>query len=92
MKKKILLIHSGGTIGMTRDSRSGVLRPDRFYASLLKVIPEISSIADMEVEIPFVFVGRRHDLRGRGHQADVPARPIRTAGTDPQPFPEIAGR
>jgi L-asparaginase len=54
MKKKILLIHSGGTIGMTRDSQSGVLRPDMFYASLLKVIPEISTIADMEVEIPFV--------------------------------------
>jgi L-asparaginase len=54
MKKKILLIHSGGTIGMTRDSRSGVLRPDMFHDSLLKVIPEISTIADMEVEIPFV--------------------------------------
>ncbi len=54
MKKKILLIHTGGTIGMTRDSQSGVLRPDMFYAGLLKVIPEISTIADMEVEIPFV--------------------------------------
>jgi L-asparaginase/Glu-tRNA(Gln) amidotransferase subunit D len=54
MKKKILLIHSGGTIGMTRDSRSGVLRPDAFYASLLEVIPELSAIADIEVEIPFV--------------------------------------
>jgi L-asparaginase len=54
MKKKILLIHTGGTIGMTRDSQSGMLRPDMFYASLLKVIPEISTIADMEVEIPFV--------------------------------------
>lgn len=55
MKKKILLIHTGGTIGMTRDSQSGVLRPDKFYASLLKVIPEISAIADIQVEIPFVF-------------------------------------
>ena len=54
MKKKILLIHSGGTIGMTRDNQNGVLRPDRFYASLLKVIPEISTIAELEVEIPFV--------------------------------------
>jgi L-asparaginase len=54
MKKKILLIHSGGTIGMTRDDRSGVLRPDKFYAALLKVIPEISTIADIHVEIPFV--------------------------------------
>ena len=55
MKKKILLIHTGGTIGMTRDSQSGVLRPDHFYASLLKVIPELSTIADIQVEIPFVF-------------------------------------
>jgi L-asparaginase len=55
MKKKILLIHTGGTIGMTRDVHSGVLRPDRFYASLLKVIPELSAIADIQVEIPFVF-------------------------------------
>jgi L-asparaginase len=54
MKKKILLIHSGGTIGMTRDSRSGVLRPDLFYASLLQVIPELSAVAEIEVEIPFV--------------------------------------
>jgi L-asparaginase len=55
MKKKILLIHTGGTIGMTRDAASGVLRPDLFYASLLKVIPELSAIADIQVEIPFVF-------------------------------------
>jgi L-asparaginase len=54
MKKKILLIHTGGTIGMTRDRCSGVLRPDMFYAGLLKVIPEISAIAEMDVEIPFV--------------------------------------
>jgi len=54
MKKKILLIHTGGTIGMTRDSSSGVLRPDLFYASLLQVVPELSAVADIEVEIPFV--------------------------------------
>ena len=54
MKKKILLIHTGGTIGMTRDSQSGVLRPDLFYASLLQVIPELSAVAEIEVEIPFV--------------------------------------
>jgi L-asparaginase len=55
MKKKILLIHTGGTIGMTRDSQSGVLRPDRFYASLHQLIPELSAVADIQVEIPFVF-------------------------------------
>ncbi|MCP5105224.1 MAG: asparaginase [bacterium] len=54
MKKKILLIHTGGTIGMTRDSESGVLRPDKFYKSLVNVIPELYGLADIEVEIPFV--------------------------------------
>ncbi len=52
--KKILLIHTGGTIGMNKDDESGVLVPDKFYDSLLKVIPELSDIADIEVEIPFV--------------------------------------
>lgn len=54
MKKKILLIHTGGTIGMTKDQESGVLKPDRFYKSLVKVVPELYDIADIEVEIPFV--------------------------------------
>ncbi len=54
MKKKILLIHTGGTIGMVRDE-AGVLKPDRFFAHLQSVIPELSSLAGIEVEIPFVF-------------------------------------
>lgn len=54
MKKKILLIHTGGTIGMTKDQKSGVLKPDMFYESLLKVIPELYDIADIDVEIPFI--------------------------------------
>jgi len=54
MKKKILLIHTGGTIGMTKDIESGVLKPDMFYESLVKVIPELYNIADIEVEIPFI--------------------------------------
>jgi L-asparaginase len=54
MKKRILLIHTGGTIGMTKDKDSGVLRPDRFYKSLVNMIPELSDIAEIEVEIPFV--------------------------------------
>jgi len=54
MKKKILLIHTGGTIGMTKDLKSGVLKPDKFYKSLVNVIPELYDIADIEVEIPFL--------------------------------------
>jgi L-asparaginase len=54
VKKKILLIHTGGTIGMTKDLESGVLRPDRFYKSITGVIPQLYDIADIDVEIPFV--------------------------------------
>ncbi len=54
MKKRILLIHTGGTIGMTKDLESGVLKPDMFYESLVKVIPELGDIAEISVEIPFI--------------------------------------
>ncbi|MCP4215625.1 MAG: asparaginase [bacterium] len=54
MKKKIILIHTGGTIGMTKDLESGVLKPDLFYESMIKVIPELYDIADIQVEIPFI--------------------------------------
>ncbi|MCP5051060.1 MAG: asparaginase [bacterium] len=54
MKKKILFIHTGGTIGMIKDLESGVLKPDKFYKSLVKMIPELYNIAEIQVEIPFV--------------------------------------
>jgi len=54
IRKKILMIHTGGTIGMVRDAHSGVLKPDLFYKTLVKVIPELSELADIQVEIPFV--------------------------------------
>jgi len=53
-KKKVLLIHTGGTIGMVRDRQSGVLKPDHFYESLMRVIPELSDLADIEVQIPYL--------------------------------------
>ena len=62
MKKKVLLIHTGGTIGMVRDTESGVLKPDRFYDSLLKVIPELDQLAEIQVEIPFLFDSSDMDL------------------------------
>jgi len=52
--KKVLLIHTGGTIGMSRDLKSGVLKPDIFYESLLNFIPELNRIADLNIEIPFI--------------------------------------
>lgn len=52
MKKKVLLIHTGGTIGMVRDQ--GILRPDSLYESIHQMIPRLSDIADISVEIPFL--------------------------------------
>jgi len=54
MKKRILLIHTGGTIGMIKDKDSGVLKPDSFYKSISNIIPELSYIAEIITEIPFV--------------------------------------
>ncbi len=54
MKKRVLLIHTGGTIGMVRDNESGVLKPDGFYKSLMEVIPELSDVADIRIKIPFL--------------------------------------
>jgi L-asparaginase len=39
---------------MVRDHASGVLKPDLFYDTLIQVIPELSSLAEIQVEIPFV--------------------------------------
>lgn len=54
MTNKVLLIHTGGTIGMVRDSESGVLKPDLLYEGIVQLIPELHDIADIIVEIPFV--------------------------------------
>ncbi len=39
---------------MIKDKDSGVLKPDSFYHSILEIIPEISDIANITTEIPFV--------------------------------------
>jgi len=54
MSKKVLLIHTGGTIGMARDLDSGMLRTDKLYESLTGFIPELSEIADIDIEIPYI--------------------------------------
>ncbi len=52
--KRVLLIHTGGTIGMVRDNTSGTLKPDFFYESMMRFIPELSGVAELQVEIPFI--------------------------------------
>jgi len=54
VKKKVLLIHTGGTIGMVRDQDLGVLKPDSLHESIHQMIPQLSDIADIIVEIPFL--------------------------------------
>ena len=54
MKKKVLLIHTGGTIGMVRDEDQGILKPDSLYESIHQMIPRLSDIADIRIEIPFL--------------------------------------
>ncbi|MDP5230664.1 MAG: asparaginase, partial [Cellulophaga sp.] len=47
-KTKILLIYTGGTIGMMKDYKSGALKAFNF-AKLLKNIPELNQL-DCEIE------------------------------------------
>lgn len=39
---------------MVRDQKDGVLRPDLFYENLLQFVPQLSELAEIEVEIPFL--------------------------------------
>lgn len=54
MVRRLLLIHTGGTIGMVRDQASGILKPDLLYDSLTRFIPELTRLADIQIEIPFM--------------------------------------
>ena len=78
MKKKILLIHTGGTIGMIKDKDSGVLKPDSFYNSILKIIPELSDIADIITEIPFVVDSSDLNSEHWGQIADLIGKYVET--------------
>lgn len=52
---------------MVRDHASGVLKPDRLYDSLTRFIPELSDLADLHIEIPFLHDSS--DLRAEHWQA-----------------------
>ena len=51
--RKILIIHTGGTFGMTPIEPNQQLAPGNIQDQILKYIPEIEKIADIEVIIPF---------------------------------------
>ena len=51
--QKILIIHSGGTFGMTPIEPNKQLAPGNLQNQILKYIPEIEKIAHIDVIIPF---------------------------------------
>jgi len=51
--EKILIIHTGGTFGMTPIEPNEQLAPGNIQNQILQYIPEIENIADIDVIIPF---------------------------------------
>ncbi len=47
-KKNVLLIHTGGTLGMVEGKPDNHLKPAQIHESVLKFIPELSEIAHLE--------------------------------------------
>ena len=51
--RKILLLHTGGTLGMTPSGEPAALAPGRFLELLLEQVPELGQLATLSVEVPF---------------------------------------
>ena len=51
--RKILLLHTGGTLGMTPSGEPAALAPGRFLEHLLEQVPELGQLAELAVEVPF---------------------------------------
>jgi len=50
---KILLLHTGGTLGMAPSGEPTTLAPGPFLDHLLEQVPELGRLADLKVEVPF---------------------------------------
>lgn len=50
--KKVIVVHTGGTIGMVQ-GKDGVLRPLQDPETLLRSLPELADIAGIELRVPF---------------------------------------
>ena len=50
---KILLLHTGGTLGMAPSGEPSALAPGRFLDHLLEQVPELGQLAELSVEVPF---------------------------------------
>ncbi len=53
MSAKILLLHTGGTLGMAPSGEPTALGPGPFLDLLLEQVPELKRLADLRVEVPF---------------------------------------
>src|SRR6185369_184447 len=48
--KRLLLVHTGGTLGMT-GRRPQALKPGAFFATLRARVPELFELAELELEL-----------------------------------------
>ena len=53
MTRSILLLHTGGTLGMAPSGEPASLAPGRFLDHLLEQVPELGELARLSVEVPF---------------------------------------
>jgi len=53
LRPRVLLIHTGGTLGMAPSSDSDYLAPGPFLDRILVQLPELQEIADLGLEVPF---------------------------------------
>jgi L-asparaginase len=51
--RKILLLHTGGTLGMAPSGEPASLAPGPFLEHLLEKVPELNQLATLAVEVPF---------------------------------------
>jgi len=51
--RKILLLHTGGTLGMAPSGEPASLAPGPFLEHLLVQVPELGQLAELSVEVPF---------------------------------------
>lgn len=53
MASRILLLHTGGTLGMTPSGPPTSLAPGPYLSAILERVPELRELADLEVEVPY---------------------------------------
>lgn len=53
MGKRVLFLHTGGTLGMTPRDPDQVLEPHEFGAAIQELVPEIEQLADVEAQVLF---------------------------------------